>query len=82
MRMRFEDLQKNEIEKVVNIYLCERNTIVGIISIEDFVKKYLRRCENCNDLVCVYEVDDDLNSVVNYRGEFYKICEKCEKIYV
>lgn len=61
--MDIKTLSKKDLEKVVNLYVKERNNFYWLISLEDFVKDYVVKCECCNELF-VTDIDE-------------KICEEC-----
>ena len=68
MKLDEKDLQKIEEYKKKYKYLKK-------LTNEELLENYLERCENCFELV----FGDDLVPMMNFKGETYKCCEKCQK---
>lgn len=70
-------LDKEELQKVIDLYIKERSNFVWLISIEEFYNHYVRHCECCNDLVLLEERDEELEIRETWRKEKLHCCESC-----
>lgn len=77
MKVKFYELNKEEKQEVIKMYIAEQNNLYDITTIEEFTEGLVRRCESCGELVVVEEFFDELPVYENYRGESYKCCKEC-----
>lgn len=77
--MRYDKLNSKELKIAMDFYIKERDSIIDLISFEEYCDKYLRQCENCGKILSVDEPEDDLMIGTNYRGEKIKSCPECYK---
>lgn len=56
-------ITKENVDKIVKLYIEERDTFSWLVSLEEFAKDYVVECKNCGEL---FFTDND-----------YKKCEEC-----
>lgn len=57
--MDIKTLSQKDLETVVELYIKERHLLCGLVSLEDFVKHNVKRCEFCKELF-VTDMDDTM----------------------
>ena len=75
--MNINELNKEELQKVTELYIKERDTMTWLCSLEEFVENFIRKCESCGKLVSVSDSDEDLKIGTNFKGESYHCCDNC-----
>lgn len=75
--MKIKDLNKKELQKVTSMYVEERDMLYGKWSLEEFCECFIRRCDNCGELVKI-EDEEELKSFISWRGEHLHVCHECE----
>ena len=77
--MRYGKLSSDELQQVIDLYIKERNSIVDLISLEEYCEKYLRQCGDCHKILSVNEPEDDLRMVRDAKGVLFRCCDECYK---
>lgn len=75
--MNINELNKEELQEVTELYIKERDTMTWLCSLEEFCESFIRKCESCRELVLVDDCDCELPIAKNYRGNEYHCCEIC-----
>ena len=71
------ELNKKELQEVVELYEETRNSFTWLITLEEFVKDYVRRCENCGQFIVLDDDNDELVEDVTWKGEHIRVCQDC-----
>lgn len=77
MKIKMNELNKKELQEVTNLYVKERDNFCWLISIEEFVKDYVRKCDACGKFVVVEDADDQLLEDTTWRCEHIHVCREC-----
>jgi Ca2+-binding EF-hand superfamily protein len=77
MKIKFNELTKEEIQEVTDMYIEIRDNLYGMISLEEFVEQLVRRCECCKELVLVDDYFSELEKRTMWNGKELYCCEKC-----
>lgn len=77
MKIKMKELRGKDLEKVVELYIQERDNFCWAITLEEFVKHYLRQCDCCGEYVVLEERDVELEERKNWNGEILSCCEQC-----
>lgn len=72
-----KNLDKRDLQKLVNLYMKERDNFLWAITIEEFYKHYVRRCGCCHELVVLEERDVELENRKLWRGDIVACCPQC-----
>lgn len=75
--MNINELNKEELQKVTELYIKERDTMAWLCSLEEFCESFIRKCESCGELILVDDYYCELPIAKNYRGNEYHCCETC-----
>ena len=62
--MTIKTLSKRDLETVIKLYIEERDSFCELVSLEEFVEEYVKKCEHCGEFFVT-----DMN---------YTVCEDCE----
>ena len=54
--MKISDVKGNDMNKLLNLYNQEKDNLFGEVSLEEFCERFVRKCEDCGELIVV---DDD-----------------------
>lgn len=74
--MNMNEIEKNELETITNMYLERREDFEELISLEEFVKRYVRRCEYCGELKVIEDYYKELQ-VTELDGLRLSVCDEC-----
>lgn len=75
--MKINDFKGKELDKLVNLYIEERKNLFKLVSLEEFCERFVRKCEDCGELIVV---DDDwcqLNVGYIRNGKEVRVCDDC-----
>lgn len=75
--MKIKELNEKELQEVTNLYVKERDNFCWLVSIEEFVKDYVRKCDACGKFVVVEDVDNRLLEYTKWRCEHIYVCQDC-----
>lgn len=73
--MKMSELKKDELADVTSWYY----EFDVPYTLETFVENMIRRCECCGNIELV-DYADDLPSVLNWDGKYYKCCSDCKPL--
>lgn len=62
--MTIKTLSKKDLEKVIELYIKERDSLYSLVSLEEFVEEYVKKCSFCGEFFVT-----DMNDTM---------CEECE----
>ena len=70
--MIFDDLNKTEINYVIDSYFEHKHEFIGLLTIEDFLQQFCRRCDTCNRVICILDMCEecDIDRKENEFQEF------------
>lgn len=57
--MRFDSLDKAEINYVIDSYLRHKREFIDLLTIEDFLQQFCRRCDMCNRVICILDMCEE-----------------------
>lgn len=77
MKIKMNELNKKELQEVVELYEETRNSFSWLITLEEFVRDYVRRCENCGQFIVLDDDNDELVEDVTWKGEHIRVCQDC-----
>ena len=77
MKVKMNELNKKELHKVVDLWIQTRDSFSWLITLEEFVKDYVRRCENCGQFIVLDDADDELIDDITWKGEHILVCQDC-----
>ena len=77
IEMKIRELNKKELQEVVELYEETRNSFSWLITLEEFVRDYVRRCENCGQFIVLDDDNDELVEDVTWKGEHIRVCQDC-----
>lgn len=77
MKIKMNELNEKELREVVELWIETRDSFCWLITLEEFVKDYVRRCENCGQFIVLCDVDDELIEDVTWKGEHIRVCQDC-----
>lgn len=77
MKIELNELTKDELYEMINLYIGEREWMPWLCSIEEFCKYHVRKCEGCGEYIVIDGSDELLPIATNWRGNKYHVCEKC-----
>lgn len=72
--MKIDELNKEELRKVTQMYIEERESQPWLCSLEEFCESFVKRCECCGELVVS---DCELKTTKNWKGETLHLCDEC-----
>lgn len=75
--MKINELNKEELREVTDLYVKNRDSFVELYSLENFCENYVRKCECCGKFVVLDEFEEDLHLYKNFKGKEYKVCNHC-----
>ena len=74
--MKINEIEKNEWKEVFDLYFEEKERFGDSVTIEDILA-YTRRCENCDKLVLVDDMTDELPTIEAWNHETLHCCNEC-----
>lgn len=77
MKIKMNELNEKELQEVVELWIETRDSFSWLITLEEFVKDYIRRCENCGQFIVLGDVDDELIEDTTWKGETIYVCQDC-----
>ena len=77
MKIKMNELNKKELQEVVDLWIETRNSFSWLITLEEFVRDYVRRCENCGQFIVLDDDNDELIEDVTWKGEHIRVCQEC-----
>lgn len=77
MNIKMNELNKKELQEVVELYEETRNSFSWLITLEEFVRDYVRRCENCGQFIVLDDDNDELIEDVTWKGKHIRVCQEC-----
>ena len=77
MKIKMNELNKKELQEVVELYEETRNSFSWLITLEEFVRDYVRRCDNCGQFIVLDDTDDELIEDTTWKGEHICVCRDC-----
>lgn len=77
MKIKMNELNEKELQEVVELYEETRNSFTWLITLEEFVRDYVRRCENCGQFIVLANPDDELIEDTTWKGETIYVCHDC-----
>ena len=63
-----------ELEKLINLYIRERHTFYWLISFEEFVKDYVKKCDTCGEYFVTDSDDTTCKECLEHKNE-----EECQE---
>ena len=76
-KTKMNELNKKELQEVVDLWIETRNSFSWLITLEEFVRDYVRRCENCGQFIVLDDDNDELIEDVTWKGEHIRVCQEC-----
>jgi hypothetical protein len=74
--MKTNELTRMELEEVTQHYMDDRPYLYGLISLEEYADRFVRKCESCGRLV--FDLDEnELPIGTNWKGQKYSVCNEC-----
>lgn len=77
MKIKMNELNEKELQEVVELWIETRDSFSWLITLEEFMKDYVRRCENCGQFIVLDDADDELIEDVTWKGEHIRVCQDC-----
>lgn len=77
MKMKINELNERELQEVVKLWIETRDSFCWLITLEEFVTDYIRRCENCGEFVVLDDIDEELIKDTTWRGNIISVCQNC-----
>lgn len=77
MKIKMNELNEKELQEVVELWIETRDSFSWLITLEEFMKDYVRRCENCSQFIVLGDVDDELIEDTTWKGEHIRVCQEC-----
>ena len=77
MKIKMNELNEKELQEVVELWITTRDSFCWLIILEEFVKDYVRRCENCGQFIVLTDSDDELIEDTTWKGEHIRVCQDC-----
>lgn len=77
MKVKMNELNEKELQEVVDLWIETRDSFSWLITLEEFVRDYVRRCENCGQFIVLDDVDDELIDDITWKGEQISVCQDC-----
>jgi len=77
MKIKINELNEKELQEVVELWITTRDSFCWLIILEEFVKDYVRRCENCGQFIVLTDSDDELIEDTTWKGEHIRVCQDC-----
>ena len=68
MIMTIENLNKVNMNIILQKYIDERESFKKLYSFEEYITDFVRICENCGDIVIVNDGDMELPLCTNFKG--------------
>ncbi len=67
--MQMKELNKRDMNILIELYIDFKKDFVDMITIEEFMQQYCRRCDNCNDIICILKGCDECKSTKEFDYE-------------
>ena len=77
MKVKMNELNKKELHELVDLWIETRDSFSWLITLEEFVKDYVGRCENCGQFIVLDDDNDELIEDVTWKGEHIRVCQEC-----
>lgn len=77
MKIKMNELNEKELQKVVELWIETRDGFCWLITLEEFIRDYVRRCENCGQFIVLDDADDELIEDTTWKGEHIRVCQDC-----
>lgn len=77
MKVKMNELNEKELQEVVKLWIETRDSFSWLITLEEFVKDYVRRCENCGQFIVLDDANDELVEDTTWKGETIYVCQDC-----
>lgn len=77
MKIKMNELNEKELQEVVELWIETRDSFCWLITLEEFVNDYVRRCENCGEFIVLGDADDELIEDTTWKGETIYVCHDC-----
>lgn len=77
MKIKMNELNEKELQEVVELWIETRDSFCWLITLEEFVNDYVRRCENCGQFIVLADPDDELIEDTTWKGEHIRVCQDC-----
>lgn len=77
MKIKMNELNEKELQEVVELWIETRDSFSWLITLEEFMKYYVRRCENCGQFIVLDDADDELIEDTTWKGETIHVCQDC-----
>lgn len=77
MKVEMNELNKKELHEIVDLWIATRDSFSWLITLEEFMKDYVRRCENCGHFIVLDDADDELIEDTTWKGEHIRVCQDC-----
>lgn len=77
MKVEMNELNKKELHEIVDLWIATRDSFSWLITLEEFMKDYVRRCENCGQFIVLDDADDELIEDTTWKGETIHVCQDC-----
>ena len=75
--MKISDVKGNDMNKLLNLYNQEKDNLFGEVSLEEFCERFIRKCEDCGELIVVYDDWCQLNVGYIRNGKEIRVCDDC-----
>ena len=78
--MKFNDLNKAEINYIIDSYFEHKCEFIDLLTIEDFLQQFCRRCDTCNKVICIFDMCEECD--VEKRDNEFQEFELNKEYYV